>query len=90
MSSKISKTWFGGQFWRRYRQVFSTGLISGEREGGHLGVMVAGVFGVIWFSEPRLTLRAITSKRLKNWQGLVTFIELPIEVENFRAMLCLA
>ena len=33
---------FESQFWRRYRQTFSTGFSSGAREGRKIGVMLSG------------------------------------------------
>src|SRR5215216_6279448 len=39
MASWLSKTRFESQFWRRYCQMFSTGLSSGAREGRKMSVM---------------------------------------------------
>src|SRR5215203_2926614 len=42
MASWLSKTRFESQFWRRYCQMFSTGLSSGAREGRKMSVMFFG------------------------------------------------
>src|SRR5215204_398066 len=42
MASWLSKTRFESQFWRRYCQMFSTGLSSGAREGRKTRVMFFG------------------------------------------------
>src|SRR5215213_4717895 len=42
IASKVSNTRFESQFWRRYCQMFSTGLSSGVREGRKTRVMFFG------------------------------------------------
>src|SRR5215204_2476829 len=76
MASWLSKTRFESQFWRRYCQMFSTGLSSGAREGRKTRVMFFGT------TRRPVVCQPARSRRSTAWAPRRTRLETSVELHR--------